>query len=126
MDITDNIPLHQGNIPRSEVIVLTKMPLTFDITANKSSVHKFDSAMPFVIYIAISVNELPQSICLWVIYHQTKYFLAVPVHETHCEKPVKPIPIGKRIDIIVVSKARQKYKIVVDQVFCVFRFSQQI
>ena len=58
MDITDNIPLHQGNIPRSEVIVLTKMPLTFDITANKSSVHKFDSAMPFVIYIAISVNEV--------------------------------------------------------------------
>lgn len=25
MDITDNIPLHQGNIPRSEVIVLTKI-----------------------------------------------------------------------------------------------------
>lgn len=62
MDITDNIPLHQGNIPRSEVIVLTKMPLTFDITANKSSVHKFDSAMPFVIYIAISVNEVKNSL----------------------------------------------------------------
>lgn len=62
MDITDNIPLHQGNIPRSEVIVLTKMPLTFDITANKSSVHKFDSAMPFVIYIAISVNEVKNAL----------------------------------------------------------------
>ena len=58
MDITDNIPLHQGNIPRSEVIVLTKMPLTFDITANKSPVYKFDSAMPFIIHIAISVNEV--------------------------------------------------------------------